>query len=222
MKTRRNGLPNRVAIAVMGLTIAVATPADAQTSQPADPSFSIRAVGSLAVQRFAAGTTFDAVFGQPFGALFGGGARFERGRLFVEVSASRFRRTGERAFAVDGDGYGVDIPLTVTVTPVEFAAGYRFRPLRGSIVPYVGTGIGLYRYTESSPSAEAGEDVDLRHAGWLLLGGAEVRVHRWIAVAGDLHYSYVPGILGQAGLSQAVDEANLGGLAVRFKVVLGK
>ena len=64
--------------------------------------------------------------------------------------------------------------------------------------------------------------MDLRHAGWLLVGGAEIRVHRWVALAADLHYSYVPGILGQAGLSQAVDEANLGGLAARFRVVFGR
>jgi hypothetical protein len=117
------------------LALAIVAPAHAQTTPPDPLPFSIRVVGSLAVQHFAADTTFDAVFGQSFGALFGGGARVERGRLWVEVTASRFRRTGERAFATDGEGYGVDIPLTVTIRPIEFAAGYRFRPIRGSILP---------------------------------------------------------------------------------------
>jgi hypothetical protein len=143
------------------------------------------------------------------------------------VIEERLNAIAERAAvlkscATDGEGYGVDIPLSVTIRPIEFAAGYRFRPIRGSILPYAGTGFGLYRYTETSPSAEAGEEVDLRHAGWLLVGGAEIRVHRWVAFAADLHYTYVPGILGEAGLSQAVDEANLGGLAARFKVVFGR
>jgi opacity protein-like surface antigen len=152
----------------------------------------------------------------------GGGARVEVGTYFVEATASRFRRTGERGFAAGDEGFGLDIPLTVTISPVEVAAGYRFRHFHRSVTPYVGSGLGVYRYKETSPAAEPGEELDERHAGWLLIAGADVRVHRWLAVGADLHYSYVPGILGQAGLSKEADEHSLGGVAARFRVIVGR
>jgi hypothetical protein len=194
----------------------------AQSSTPPDARLSIRPIATIAVERFAAAATFNAIFGQPVGALFGGGVQVTHRQLFFEVSASRFKRTGERGFSADGEGFGLDIPLTVSITPVEVSAGYRFRPLRSSITPYVGAGLGFYRYKETSPSADPGEEVAASHAGWLLVGGAEFRLHRWVALGADLQYTYVPGILGQGGLSQEVDEPNLGGISARFKVILGR
>jgi len=144
-----------------------------------------------------------------------------RGSLFAEASISRFRRDGERAFASEDGGFGVGIPLTVTIVPMEVAAGYRFRPGRFAITPYVGGGFGIYRYREESPSAEPGEDLDVRRVGWLVLLGAERRLHRQVAITADLRYTHVPGILGQGGLSQAMGESNLGGIAARLRVMLG-
>jgi opacity protein-like surface antigen len=204
------------------LGLAVPTTALAQTETTPDPvPLSIRLVGSVTVERFAAATTFDAILGRSIGALYGGGARVERGNLFVEVTASRFRKSGERGFGADGDGFGLGIPLTVTITPIEFAVGRKLRQF-GSITPYVGGGIGVYGYKETSPTEDASEQISARHAGWLLVGGAEFRIHRFLAFGADLHYTNVPGILGQGGLSQAVDEPNLGGIAARFKVIFGR
>jgi hypothetical protein len=198
-------------------------PASAAAQSAHDPAkLSVRLVGTFAVERFAAATTFDAIFGQPTGLLVGGGARVDRGNLFVEVCASRFKRSGQRGFATDGDGYGLDIPLTVTISPIEFAVGRTFRRLTPSIGLHAGGGIGIYGYKETSPSAEAGEEVDLRHAGWFVVGGAEFRIHRLLALGADLRYTNVPGILGKGGLSQAVDEPNLGGIAARFTVIVGR
>jgi hypothetical protein len=208
-------------IVLLGLMTPTAARAQAQASPDAVP-LSIRLVGTFAVERFAAATTFDAIFGRPIGSLFGGGARVDRGHLFVEVTASRFRKSGERGFGADGDGFGLGIPLTVTITPVEFTVGRKLRQFAGSITPYVGGGVGIYGYKETSPAAEAGDAVNLRHAGWLLVGGAEFRIHRLVALGADLHYTNVPGILGEGGLSQAVDEPNLGGIAARFKVIFGR
>lgn len=199
-------------------TTAVAQP---QPQQTPDAPLSVRLVGTYTLERFAAATTFDAIFGRSVGSLFGGGARVERGNLFVEVTASRFSKSGERGFGSDGDGFGLGIPLTVTITPIEVAVGRKLRPF-GIVTPYVGGGIGIYGYKETSPSADAGEEVNARHAGWLLVGGAEFRVHRLLALGADLHYTNVPGILGEGGLSQAVDEPNLGGIAARFKVIFGR
>jgi hypothetical protein len=201
----------------------------AQTAPPSitspsstDPArLSIRPFVAVARQRFAADTTFDAIFGHATGTLAGGGVLMTRGPLFVEAALSRFRRDGERAFASDEDGSGVGIPLTVTITPIEFAAGYRFRPRRFGVAPYLGAGIGLYRYREESSSSEPGEDLSVRHAGWLIVAGAERRIHRVLAVSAELRYTHVPGILGQGGLSQAVGESNLGGVAARVCFLLG-
>jgi opacity protein-like surface antigen len=214
--------PTRVLPLVLFLCLTPAAPVYAQAQTTPDPTpLSIRLVGTFTLERFAADTTFGAIFGESVGTLFGGGARVERGNLFVEVTASRFHKSGQRGFATDGDGFGLDIPLIVTITPIEFAVGRKLRPF-GRATPYVGGGIGIYSYKETSPVAEAGEDVTARHAGWLLVGGAEFRLHRLLAVGADLHYTNVPGILGQGGLSQAVDEPNLGGIAARFKVIFGR
>jgi hypothetical protein len=206
------------------LTTFLALPSSiaAQSAMPADARLSIGAVGTIAVERFSADRTFDAIFGQPVGALLGGGVRVTHRRMFFEVTASRFSRTGERGFSDEGEGFGLDIPLTVVIRPVEFSAGYRFTSARPSITPYLGGGLGIYRYAEMSPSADPGEEVTMSHAGWLLVGGAEFRLHRWVALAADIQYTNVPGILGQGGLSQEVDEPNLGGVAARFKIIFGR
>ena len=86
----------------------------------------------------------------------------------------------------------------------------------------MGAGVGFYRYRETSPSAEPGEQVDIRHPGWLIVKGTEVRPYRFLALGIDIQYTSVPGILGQGGLSQEVDEPNLGGIAARFKIVVGR
>jgi opacity protein-like surface antigen len=213
----------RRAALVLLLASALAAPLEAQTTTAPDPGrLSIRPYAAVSMQRFAAKSTFDAIFGSATGALPGGGVLVTRRRLFVEVDASRFRRNGERAFASDEDGFGVGIPLTVTIAPIEISAGYRFRPQRFALTPYVGGGIGVYRYREESPTAEAGENVSATHAGWLMVAGAERRLHRYLAVSADLRYTHVPGILGQGGLSKAVEENNLGGLAIRVRFVVGR
>ena len=220
----------RAAVVLSALAVlTTAAPIEAQTApspttspSSTDPArLSIRPFVAVARQRFAADTTFDAIFGHATGMLAGGGVLVTRGSLFAEAEISRFQRDGERAFASDEDGFGVGIPLTVTIAPIEFAAGYRFRPRRFGIAPYIGAGIGLYRYREESSSSEPGEDLSVSHAGWLIVAGAERRIHRLVAVSADLRYTNVPGILGQGGLSQAVGEGNLGGVAVRLRILLG-
>jgi len=37
-----------------------------------------------------------------------------------------------------------------------------------------------------------------------------------------VQYSHVPGILGNAGVSQQAGESDLGGVAARFKLVVGR
>jgi outer membrane protein W len=88
--------------------------------------------------------------------------------------------------------------------------------------PYVSAGVGSYAYKETSSFSEAGDDVDTRHAGYVVNGGAEFRLHRWLGLGVDAQYSHVPGILGTGGVSQQAGESDLGGVAARFKLIIGR
>ena len=204
--------------------LAIAAPAAAQ-----DPTgLSIRPFVMVTEQSFKAVDTFDAVFGKTYFPFFGGGVQiFVHDRFFAELTASRFRQTGERAYLSGGDAFKqafkLGIPLTATITPFEISGGYRFR-LRQlpRVRPYAAIGYGSYAYQETSDFAQAGDDVDTKHSGYLVNGGAEFRLQRWVAVAIDVQYTRVPGILGTGGVSQQAGESDLGGVAARLKLVVGR
>jgi hypothetical protein len=208
----------RILFLIAGL--ALAAPVSAQD----EPSLSIRPFFLVTDQSFAAVDSFDAVFGKTYFPFFGGGAQVViHDRFFAEIGASRFRQTGERAFISGGKPFKLGIPLTATITPLEITGGYRFH--LGSlprVLPYASAGFGSYAYQETSSFADAGEDIDTRHSGFVVNGGAEFRLHRWIGLAVDVQYSHVPGILGTAGVSQQAGESDLGGVAARFKLVVGR
>ena len=144
-----------------------------------------------------------------------------RSGLFVDVTVSRFKASGERAFRFDGQNFGLGIPLTVTETPVEASGGYRFH-VSPRLVPYVGAGIGSYSYEETSDFSNDDENIKTRHTGYLVTGGAEFRLGRWLGLTADVQYTRVPGILGDGGISKDADEDDLGGLAARFRVIVGR
>ena len=121
----------------------------------------------------------------------------------------------------DGQAFPLGIPLTARITPLEVSAGYRFRA-SPRIIPYAGAGVARYAYVETSDFADSGENVDATHTGYLVLGGVEFRAHRWIGVSVDVQYTQVTGILGSAGISKEFGEDNLGGTAVRVKVLVGR
>jgi hypothetical protein len=56
----------------------------------------------------------------------------------------------------------------------------------------------------------------------VLNGGAEFRLHRWVGLSVDAQYSRVKGILGAGGLSAQLGESDLGGIAARFKLIVGR
>ena len=191
------------------------TPALAQDP----PSVSLRPFFVGAVERFSAKETFSAVFGGTVQPLYGGGLEVAfRNGLYFDFTASRFKKTGERAFFFNGDGFGLGIPLTVTMTPLEFTVGARSNPAP-KVFPYFGGGIGSYRYEETST---VDDPFSSTHLGWLIVGGVEYRFSRWIGISGDLHYSRVSGIIGEGGVSAEAGESDLGGTAGRFRVLIGR
>ena len=216
----------RITITLL-LTLMVAAPLAGQTRRPApsakEPPFFLHPFFLASGEQFAASKTFDAAFGtESLRPFWGGGVQIGlRRNLFVEIAVSHFSATGERAFVAGGQAFPLGIPLTATITPFEVTGGYRYR-LSKVIVPYVGVGVGSYAYSERSSFNDTGEDVSESHAGFIVLGGIEFRVHRWVGVGVDAEYTHVTGILGDAGISQAFGEHDLGGTSVRVKILVGR
>jgi opacity protein-like surface antigen len=213
--------------ALLALCLSAPLGAQSRASAPAaddEPSFALRPFFVLTGEKVAAKQTFDATFGRSFEPFFGGGLELVLSKasgFYVDGAFSRFKKTGQRAFRLNGQNFPLGIPLTATITPIEFNVGYRFRTSR-RVFPYVGLGVGSYGYKETSDFSDAGENVDTRHSGYLAVGGAELRVHRWVRIAGDVQYTHVPGILGNGGISKDAGENDLGGIAIRLKVTLGR
>ena len=198
--------------------LALAAPASAQD----EPRLSIRPFVMGIAESFTAADTFDAVFEKHTQSLFGGGVQVVLWDRFVaEVGASRLRMNGERAFHSGDQSFRLGIPLTATITPVEVTGGYRL-PLWEHARPYVAAGVVSYGYKETSDFADPGENVDTRKSGFVFNGGFEFRLHRWIGASAEVQFSRVKRILGTGGISQQVGEDDLGGVAARFKVIVGR
>lgn len=194
-------------------------------ASPAHAQISVRAFGDASEEAFAAVQTFEAIFGQSTQPLFGGGVEVTlfKDRVFVDLGASQFKKTGDRVFRNGGQVFHLGIPMQVTLTPLELTGGYRFHLRRHAwLIPYAGAGVGWYRYRETSDFANDDENVDTKHAGFVFHGGLEFRVHRWVGFGTELVFTHVPGIIGSSGLSLDVGEKDLGGVAGRFRVVIGK
>ena len=191
-------------------------------AQPAgDLSIALRPFVLVTEQAFAATETFKAGFDTAVQPFYGGGLELVSKGFYVDLTGSRFKKTGQRAFRANDQTFQLGIPLNVTITPLEFTFGYRF----GSghrVVPFGGGGIGSYRYQETSSVSDASENVDTKHTGYLAVGGVEFRAARWIRVSVDAQYTHVTGILGSGGISQQVGEDDLGGIAARLKFMVGR
>jgi opacity protein-like surface antigen len=183
------------------------------------------ASGHLGMSVFTAAESFKAVLDSRSGLLFGGGgeARLRSGLLFG-VRVSRFERSGARVFVHQGQVFDLGIPATVTLTPVEAVAGYRFGNRAARALPYVGGGVGWHRYQERSDFATTAENVSETFTGYHVLGGVEWRATPLIGFAGEAQWTTVPDALGQhpGSVSAAFGERNLGGVGARVRVIVGR
>ena len=200
--------------------LAMAVTASAQSLS----QISLRPFAEVTEESFNAIDTFTSVFGRTYQPFWGGGLQVTLGdRYYAELTASRFRKNGDRVFRNAGQTFHLGIPLTATLTPFEIVGGYRFHlTKRPWLVPYVGAGVGRYAYRETSQFAADGEDLDTRHAGFIVHGGGEFRLSPWVGVGTDVQFTRVPGIFGRGGISQDVGEDDLGGFAARVKFVVGR
>jgi len=210
--------PFFVSMCIATLLLMAATTANAQSGP-----FMLRGFGDVGATTFTAGQSFTAILGSSKGAVFGGGVEVVLPqRVFINVRASRFRKTGQRVFLSDGEQFDLGIPTTIAVTPVQVTGGYRFPAVIG-LTPYAGAGPGWYHFTETSQFAADSENVDEQSPGFHILGGAEVRLVRWLSLAGELQWATVPDAIGgdPNSVSHEFSESDLGGTTFRFKVVVG-
>jgi opacity protein-like surface antigen len=210
-------------------------PPPARPSTQARPPAAVNRGGSrLGVDVFGgAGVTwptatksFDAVGLGPALVEFGGGARVTGiwRTLFAQVGAARWSDTGERAF-VDSTGavFPLGIPLSVKATYVDVSVGSKtgFRSGKTVLWSYVGVGAGVVKYSERSPFAQPGEDLDTTSASYHVLGGVEIPLVKWLAVVVDGRYRYIPDVLNKGGVSAALKEKTLGGVQASVGLRLG-
>ena len=222
-------MPNTPALFVIlaGMFVAGSAPISAQarrpTPPPTSPTVTVRAFADVGRETFAAAQSFRTIFGSASALVVGGGVSLvERHGAFGEIRFSRFRATGERVFVTNGQVFPLGIANDVTLTPIELTGGFRWVRPGWRAVPYVGAGIGWHRYTESSLAASTGDDVSQTFTGFHLTGGAEVPLSRWIAVAGDVHWSRVPDALGGPNsVGRELGETGLGGSTVRARIIVG-
>ncbi|MEZ5317817.1 MAG: hypothetical protein R2752_10490 [Vicinamibacterales bacterium] len=222
--------PSRLAwSSVLLACVAFATPAAAQGAGPRPPGVPRPAIG-LGVRAFVsfdrlsmtASQSFDAVLDTHTFTAPGGGVDVTglvKG-VFARVAFSRASADGERAVIVDGRAVRLGIPLRVELSPVEIGGGWR-QPLdrRARVVGYGGAGVLLLGYKETSDFAKPGDDVDERFRGWTIFAGADVDLWRGVMAGVEYQYRRVANAIGEAGVSQAFGETDLGGSVLR--VVFG-
>lgn len=213
----------KTTIAACLVALGVAMPAAAQPLGD-EPTYSIRLFGLVSAQQFAAKNTFDAIFGSKSGTFVGGGLEVvHTSGIFADIEVSRVSKSGERAFVNNGQVFQLGIPLKATLTPVDFMAGYR-RPFgsEGRFVPYAAVGATSLGYRETSDFSDPGEEVDTRKVGFILAAGLEFRASRFLGISADIADTRVTGIIGDGGVSQQFGEDNLGGVAFRARVIIGR
>ena len=229
--------PRLLALVVPALLLAAPLPAQERASSaaraPATPAAPRAPIGvngfvSVSSMRPSASDSFRAAGLGSSATEIGGGVQVTNlwRHLFVQGAVSTWDGSGERAF-VDaiGNRFPLGIPLEVSTTYVDVTAGWKFtlgaRGFAQRVRPYVGAGVGFANYSESSPFAEGGDDIDERFTSTHFLGGVEVALHRWVGVAADLKFRNIPDAFGD-GIAGALRDDNLGGTSAGIRIIVGR
>jgi hypothetical protein len=113
-----------------------------------------------------------------------------------------------------------DAPKT-TPAPPAAARPAPARPVR-RWVPYVGGGIGFLSYKETSDFPGGSEDVSDTFTSYHVLGGMDFPVSKWIGVGAEAIWRFVPDGLKDSPVGEEFGEKDLGGLAIRVLVTVGR
>jgi opacity protein-like surface antigen len=184
---------------------------------------SLRGLVGVMYDKLTASESFAAVTGDDAAVSYGAGLQavnLWRG-LFAEAFVERTSLDGERVFVAGRDVFGLGIPIEITMTPIDIVGGWRVTA-GDRFSTYGAAGVSLLTYEETSEFADADENVDERYTGWVVLGGVEVGLARWVHVRGEVRYRRFEDALGAGGASAAFGETQLGGLGAALKIVIGR
>ena len=191
--------------------------------RPVRQPVGVRAFGSLMVDQMAATESFNAIIGKDSIVSYGGGLQVTnlwRG-LFVEAGYDQSSEDGERVFVVDDDVFPLGIPLTLEMANIDLVGGWR-QDVGYQLHAYGGAGATLLRYKETSDLAGTDENIDERYTGFVVMGGIEAALTKWVHARGEIRYRSVRDVLGVGGVSAAFDESTLGGFGFGVKVAIGR
>lgn len=221
-----------VGVLALGLSIPVHAEQTPGTT-PARPSQSTRRAGfdvfgGAGITWAASPESFEAVGLEQTAAEFGGGARATNiwRNLFLQATVSRWSDSGERVFVdSSGERFPLGIALDLKATYVDVSTGWK-TPVtsesgRTVAWTYVGAGAGVAMYSEQSPFAEPGDDLDTTAASYHVYAGIEVPVVSRLAAAIDARYRFVPNVFGEGGVTGERDEDVLGGFQISVGARLG-
>jgi opacity protein-like surface antigen len=160
--------------------------------------------------------------GSKGGGTFGGFLRVGLGQsFFLEAHGRRWERTGERVFVAENNGevFRLGHPLTIRLTPIYGAIGYRFLS-NSHFAPYVTVGVGATAYKETSDVAgliETQSTTKVSGHGALGLDYFAGPLRLGVEVG----YSTVPNTIGESGVSKVYGEKDVGGLHVLARLAFG-
>lgn len=189
------------------------------------PPFSISAHVQFGRLSQSSSESFNAILGSSSGQAFGAGAELAlRSGMFVRADMSYFSGDGERVEIIDGEVVQLGIPLSISLTPIEFSGGYRLpayvlgRRDQVRLVPFVGAGVGVVRYREETDAEHPDEHVSERFTSYHVLVGLDVPLGRRVAVGAEATRRWVPDGLGTGGVSEALGETDLGGSTFLLRI----
>jgi len=215
MTTRLSTILGSFGLAALAVLGPFSSPAAAQP-----PAIGVRGFFAADFDAMRASNSFKTVLDTSTLKAFGGGVDVLNvwKQLFVHVALTHASKDGERAVVFNGQAIKVGIPITVSMMPVEVGAGWRFASPRAKVAPYAGGGALMMKYSDGSPFATSGDDVDLSKTGYFVLGGVDYSVMRHVVVGGEVQFRSVPGAIGTAGVSKDYNEKDLGAVAARLLV----
>jgi hypothetical protein len=176
--------------------------------------------GIVDLDTLAATRSFDAVLGTSQITAFGAGVDVTDiwKHLFFRVAATRAQEKGTRGFVSGGEFFSNGIALTMTMTPIEAGAGWRFATKGSRWTPYAGASFLSVGYTETSTFAEAADNVSESFKGQSVFGGLEIGIAKGLTVTAEAQFRRVPDALGAGGVSKDFGESDLGGITARITI----
>jgi opacity protein-like surface antigen len=199
------------------------TPAAQRARTTSSNQVGVRGFGTIAFDKMTASDSFKAVTESDTTTLFGGGVQgtnLWRG-LFAEVGAEVTSLDGERVFVgPDDEVFRLGIPVQIKMRRVDVVVGWRTTVDR--FTTYGAAGPTFLKYEETSDFADPGENVDQSNTGFVLLGGGEISVTRWVHIRGEVRYRRIKDAIGLGGVSAHFDETDLGGFGAALKIAVGR